>query len=59
MKAETKVSFMSKNSMVILGILAGAVLGMLFVAGLSGRGLGGIGMMMGGGMNGMFFMLLF
>jgi hypothetical protein len=61
---ETKLSLMRKNSTVIFGILAGAVLVMLFVAALSGRGMGGIGRMMGGGMmgsgmNGMFFLLLF
>jgi hypothetical protein len=50
---------MRKNNLVILGILAGAVLALLFVEGLSGRGVGGISMMMGSGMNGMFFMLFF
>ena len=55
---------MNKNSTPILGILAGAVLVMLLVVGVSDPSLGGIGMMMdggmmGGGISGMFFTLLF
>jgi hypothetical protein len=49
---ETKDSLMRKNDTVIFGILAGAVLAMLLVAGLSGRGMRGIGQMMGEGMMG-------
>ncbi|MEP7188134.1 MAG: cytochrome c [Roseiflexaceae bacterium] len=59
MKVETKVNFMRKNDLIIVGSLAAAGLALLFVTDLSGQGMSRSHMMMASGMNGLFFILLF
>jgi hypothetical protein len=60
-----EVGAMSDGLKVLLGALGGALLGLLLVAGFSGGGgmgygmMGGMGHMMSGGMIGALFMLLF